>query len=68
MKDVKVGQQAPIREWRVALNGSIKTLKELTGADKVDERFGRDAKGEIYITTKPDGKIYKLVKTKDGLK
>ena len=63
MKDVKAGQQTPIWEWRVALSGSIRTLKELTGADKVDERFGRDSKGEIYITTKPDGKIYRILKT-----
>lgn len=60
MKDVKPGTLAPVKEWRVALNGQIKTLKELTGTDKVDERFHRDSQGELYLTTKPDGKIYKL--------
>ncbi len=61
MKDLKLGSQAPIKEWRVSLNGSIKTLSELSGAQKVDERFGRDSKGELYLTTKPDGKVYRLV-------
>ena len=61
MKDLKVGSQAPIKEWQVSLNGSIKTLSELCGAQKVDERFGRDSKGELYFTTKPDGKVYRLV-------
>lgn len=66
MKDVKVGTQAPIKEWRVRLNGEFKTLKELTGVDKVDERFHRDAAGEMYLTTKPDGKVYKLVTANGG--
>lgn len=60
MKDLKLGSQAPIKEWRVSLDGQIKTLSELCGADKVDERFGHDSKGELYITTKPDGKVYRL--------
>ncbi len=61
MKDLKLGSQAPIKEWRVSLNGSLKTLTELCGAEKVDERFGRDSKGELYIMTKPDGKLYRMV-------
>jgi glucose/arabinose dehydrogenase/mono/diheme cytochrome c family protein len=61
MKDLKLGSQAPIKEWRVSFDGNIKTLKELSGADKVDERFGRDANGELFLTTKPDGKVYRLV-------
>jgi hypothetical protein len=38
-----------------------KTLTELCGAKKVDVRFGRDHLGEIYVMTKLDGKVYKLV-------
>jgi glucose/arabinose dehydrogenase/mono/diheme cytochrome c family protein len=61
MKDMKAGSQAPIKEWKITLDGVPKTLTELCGQTKVDERFGRDRRGELYITTKPDGKIYKLV-------
>jgi len=58
--DLKIGKQSPVTEWQVAINGETRKLKELCGADKVDLRFGRDHLGEIYILTKPDGKVYKL--------
>lgn len=61
MKDVKAGSQSVINEWQVNYGGAHKTLSELCGATKVDERFGRDRHGELYLTTKPDGKIYRLV-------
>jgi hypothetical protein len=64
MADIKQGEFAPIMEWRVALNGDVKTPKQLCGNDRVDLHFGRDAKGELYIMTKADGKIYKLVSVK----
>jgi mono/diheme cytochrome c family protein len=59
--DLAFGKQAPIKEFRVSIDGKIKSLTSLCGADKVDLRFGSDAEGEIYILTKPDGKIYKLM-------
>ena len=54
------GARAEIHEWQVAINGEIKTFRQLCGAEKVDLRFGRDSDGEIYILTKPDGKVYTL--------
>jgi glucose/arabinose dehydrogenase len=62
MSDIKLGSYAPINEWQITMNGELKILSELCGANKVDLRFGRDSEGEIYIMTKPDGKVYKLVK------
>jgi glucose/arabinose dehydrogenase/cytochrome c2 len=64
MADIKQGRFATIREWRVSLKGEEKTLKQLCGNDRVDLHFGRDAKGELYIMTKADGRIYKLVSVK----
>ena len=64
MMDVKQGKFATIKEWQVSLNGEVKTLKQVCGNDRVDLHFGRDAKGELYIITKADGKIYKLVSVK----
>lgn len=61
MADLKLGKQAMIRELRMTINGIPKNLVETTGDDKVDVRFGRDHKGEMYILTKPDGKVYKVV-------
>jgi hypothetical protein len=42
------------------LNSKRLTLRELCGQNRVDLRFGKDEKGEMYIFTKPDGKIYRL--------
>ena len=64
MKDLKLGSQAAIKEWQVSIDGKLKTLTELCGAEKVDERFGRDSKGELYILTKPDGRVYRMVGAK----
>jgi glucose/arabinose dehydrogenase len=64
MADLKLGKQAPIHEWKISMNGSEKTLKELCGSDRVDLHFGRDSKGELYILTKADGRVYKLVSEK----
>ncbi len=60
MADLKQRKYATIKEWKVAINGISKTLKELCGTNRVDLHFGKDAKGELYILTKPDGKVYKL--------
>jgi glucose/arabinose dehydrogenase len=64
MKDLAIGKQAVIKELQLKLNGQKKTLTELTGEDKVDVRFGRDHTGEMYILTKPDGRVYKIVGAK----
>jgi glucose/arabinose dehydrogenase/mono/diheme cytochrome c family protein len=64
MADIKLGKQALIHEWRIAVNGEQKTLRQLCGDDRVDLHFGRDAKGELYMLTKADGKMYKLVSAK----
>lgn len=61
VQDVRVGEKAPIKEFRVALNGKLTTFKELCDDERLSMRFGRDHEGEIYISTMPDGKVYKLV-------
>jgi cytochrome c2 len=61
VKDIKQGNEAIIKEWNVSLNNSIQKLKQLCGSDRVDLHFGKDADGELYILTKADGKIYKII-------
>lgn len=61
MKDIRVGNLATIREFRVSLDGEIKNLAQICGNNRVDLRFGRDAAGELYLFTKPDGKVYRIV-------
>lgn len=58
--DLKPGQRAVVREWRITVGGIPKTLVEACGSNRVDLHFGKDAAGELYILTKADGKLYKL--------
>ena len=58
--DIKQGKEAHIHEWKILVNNTPTTLKEACGNDRVDLHFGRDSKGELYILTKADGKVYKL--------
>ena len=65
MKDLVIGRQAVIKEFQLTFNGEKKTLVDLTGESKVDVRFGRDHTGEMYILTKPDGRVYKITGAKE---
>ena len=60
--DLKPGNMAAVKEWFVSLNGKRLTLRSLCGQNRVDLRFAQDGNGEMFIFTKPDGKIYRLVK------
>jgi mono/diheme cytochrome c family protein len=65
--DLQVGKQSTIKEMKVSINGKLTTMIELSGAQKVDMRFARDHKGELYVMTKPDGKIYRVVRAGRGV-
>ena len=62
MKDLKLGKQATVKKWKISFNGVPTTLAQLCGSSRVEIRFGMDSKGELYILTKADGKVYKLVR------
>lgn len=61
MKDLRLGKQATIKKWNISFNGEPATLARLCGSTRVDMRFGMDSRGELYILTKADGKVYRLV-------
>ncbi len=61
MNEIKPGTQATIHKWSLTNDGKPVTLAQLCGNKRVDMRLGTDADGELYILTKADGKIYKLV-------
>lgn len=61
LADMVQGKQAKMKQLKIAVNGSLKTLKQLCKNDRPDLHLGRDAKGELYILTKPDGKMYKII-------
>jgi glucose/arabinose dehydrogenase/cytochrome c553 len=58
--DIKQGHQAAINEFHLSLNGKPVTLSQLTGISRVEMRLGQDSRGELYILTKPDGKLYRI--------
>lgn len=62
MADIKPGTFAPVYEWKVSLNDQQESLQKICDDDRVDLHFGKDDKGNIYILTKADGNIYKLMK------
>jgi glucose/arabinose dehydrogenase len=61
MKDLKIGQQATVKEWNIAVDGKQTSLEKLCGHDRVEMRYGMDADGELYVFTKWDGKVYKVI-------
>jgi len=63
--DLKQGQTAKIKEWKLTLDGKIETLRNLCGNDRIDLHFGIDARGEMYIMTKADGRAYQIVGAKE---
>jgi len=50
-----------MKEFRITFNGKITSFKSLCEDVRLSMRFGRDHQGEVYISTMPDGKVYKLV-------
>ncbi|MER7177584.1 PQQ-dependent sugar dehydrogenase [Streptomyces mesophilus] len=45
-------------------SGKRTTMPELAGDKRVDLRFSQDARGELYLLAKANGKIWKVVGTK----
>lgn len=60
LRDVKPGHITTIKEWNITYRGKLTTASELFGSKRVDLRLGKDARGDIYIFSKQDGKVYRL--------
>ncbi len=58
--ELKQGQQAPVHELALELNGKETTFQELSGAKKTDFRLGVGLQQALFLYTKTDGKIYKV--------
>ena len=55
------GKQAKIEELRLFEGEQEASFLEIIGKDRSDVRFGVDEEGEIYVTSKQDGTVRKLV-------
>lgn len=45
----------------IKVNGKEINLQELCGKPRVDLKFGQDHSGQVYVLTKADGKIYRVL-------
>lgn len=59
--DLGESSQPVTKSWGVKFEGKEVSMKTLVNHDRVDLKFGLDAKKRIYIMSKTEGKIY-LVK------
>ncbi|MCF6297877.1 MAG: PQQ-dependent sugar dehydrogenase [Flavobacteriaceae bacterium] len=63
-RDFQLGKQTPIEELHIALKGNTTTLRILTNNNRVDFRIGPNSNGELFIFTKADGKVYRVIGVK----
>ena len=66
--DLIEGKQAPIYKIDVELNAVKTSFGKLSDAQRVDLRFGEDSDGELFIFTKSNGKVYKVIECKTTIK
>lgn len=60
LDEIKQGHQAKIKEAQLNIDGKDRSFAEIFDQKKVDIRFGRDHKGELWISSKIDGKVYRV--------
>ena len=61
--ELQQGKQTPLKELRLSVDGTERPLIDVTNhsGNRVDLRLGIDARGEVYLLTKSDGKIRQLM-------
>lgn len=59
------GQQAPLYRLQVAIDGQLSDMEAITDSRRVDLRLGTDNAGELYLMSKANGAVYKVVECKE---
>lgn len=54
---------AQIHQFQIYADGARTDFQQLAGDDRVDLRFGQDARGELYLLAKANGKVWKVTGT-----
>ncbi|WKN44591.1 PQQ-dependent sugar dehydrogenase [Tunicatimonas pelagia] len=62
---MELGQQAQVYQLSIEFEGQTTDLPTLTQSRRVDLRFGLDGAGELYLFTKANGALYKVIDCKD---
>lgn len=61
LSEIIDGQQAPVYRINLELKGKQTDLAALASNTRADLRLGVDSRGELFIFTKSNGKVYKIV-------
>lgn len=64
--DLIQGQQAPIYRLNISFNGQLTDMATVSGHKRVDLRIGKDHEGELYLMTKGNGGVYRVVACQEG--
>ncbi len=63
--EMELGQQAQVYQLSIEFEGRTTDLENLAKSKRVDLRFGLDSAGELYLFTKSNGTLYKVIDCKD---
>ena len=63
---MELGQQAPVQQLKLEFEGQPTDLPTLTDNRRVDLRLGTDTAGELYLFTKSNGTLYRVVDCKES--
>ncbi len=55
------GQQATIFRLKVSIDGNVSNMEDITKSKRVDLRIGIDSDRELYLFSKGNGAVYKIV-------
>jgi hypothetical protein len=58
--DLAVENAVP-QTWGIRYQGKEMSLKELVGLDRVDLKFGIDANKQLYVMSKTNGGVYRVL-------
>jgi len=61
------GKQATIKELRLFEGKKERSFLEMVGKKRTDVRFGIDEAGKLYVTSKQDGKVRKIVPSPESI-
>lgn len=61
VKEIAEGLVAPVYKLKLKFQGQLTDLETVTQNKRVDLRFGQDSQGELYLLTKSNGKVYRVI-------
>jgi glucose/arabinose dehydrogenase len=64
--EMNEGQQAPVYRLQLEIGGQVSDMATITGSQRVDLRLGTDGAGELYLMSKGNGAVYKVVDCQEG--